>query len=66
MYVPTAVVNSATFAVAVAPAENTGAASLRSVTVAVTVIVSVFAPSVTCKITTQTLALLPAPHPGAS
>ena len=36
------------------------------VTVAVTVIVSAFAPSVTERTTTQTLALLPAPHPGAS
>ena len=37
-----------------------------SVTVAVTVIVSVFAPSVTDSITTQTLASFPAPHPGVS
>ena len=37
-----------------------------SVTVTVTVIVSAFAPSVTERTTTQTLASFPAPHPGAS
>ena len=37
-----------------------------SVTVTVTVIVSVLAPSVTERTTAQVLALLPAPHPGAS
>ena len=66
LYVATVVVPSATFADAVAPSPNTGAASLTSVIVAVTVIVSVFAPSVTCKITTQPFALFPAPHPRAS
>ena len=37
-----------------------------SVTVTVTVMVSVLAPSDTWRITTQVLALLPAPQPGAS
>ena len=37
-----------------------------SVTVAVTVIVSELAPSVTDRMTVQTLALFPAPQPGAS
>ena len=66
VYVPTAVVPSSTLTESVAPSENTGSCSFRSVTVAVTVMVSVLAPSLTCRITIQVLPLLPAPHPGFS
>ena len=47
VYVPTAVAPSATFTESVAPSENTGSCSFKSVTVAVTVMVSVLAPSLT-------------------
>ena len=69
LYVATVVVPSATFADAVAPSPNTGAASLTSVIVTVTVIVSSAEPaveSVTERTTTQPFALFPAPHPRAS
>ena len=66
VYVPTAVSPSATLTAALAPAEKTGLASLRSVTVAVMVMLSVFAPSVTESITVQTLESSFAPHPGFS
>ena len=53
----------------VSPSAKTGAASLASVTVTVTVIVSSAvpaSPSETLMTTTQVLASLPAPQPGAS
>ena len=69
LYVATVVVPSATFAVALAPSPKTGAASLTSVIVTVTVIVSSAEPaveSVTDRTTTQPFALLFAPQPRAS
>ena len=66
VYVPTAVAPSATFTESVAPSENTGSCSFKSVTVAVTVIVSVLVPSLTWRITMQVLPLFPAPQPGFS
>ena len=66
MYVPTAVEPSATLTAEADPAENTGSCSFRSVTVAVTVIVSVLAPSETVRTTVQVLLSSPAPQPGVS
>ena len=65
-YVPTVVVPSPTLADAVSPAENSGLASLRSVTVAVMVMLSAFAPSVTDSTTVQTLESSLVPQPGFS
>ena len=64
--VPAAVVPSLGVEVPVSPAVNTGAASLTSWTLTVTVIVSVLAPSVTWITTAQVLELSPAPQPASS
>ena len=66
---PAAVVPSLGVLVPVAPAVKAGAASLASVTVTVTVIVSSAepsSPSETLMTTTQVLASLSAPQPGDS